>query len=75
MFRILHYRERCIGCYYCVEVAPQRYVMNEQDGKCDLIDGQKKGNHYEAIVLDDSELNSVKEAEKLCPANVIKIDR
>ena len=75
MFRILHYRDRCIGCYYCVEVAPQRYVMNETDGKCDLIEAQKKGEHYEVVVFDDREFPSIKKAEALCPSNVIKVEK
>ena len=74
MFRVLHYRDRCIGCYYCVEVAPQRYVMNDKDGKCDLIEGENKGSHFEAIIIDDNEFPSIKKAEELCPSNVIKVE-
>ncbi len=73
MLRIIHYREKCIGCYYCVEVAPQRWQMNEEDGKSDLLESTKKKNYYEVIVFDD-ELQSVKEAESVCPTKVIKVE-
>ncbi len=70
--KVLHFREKCIGCYYCVEVAPQRWKMNEEDGKSDLIDATKKKNYWEADIFPD-EYKAVKEAEAICPAKVIKV--
>ena len=45
MIRIIHQREKCIGCNYCVELAFDRWRMSKKDGKCTLIGGKnKKGN-------------------------------
>ena len=42
MFKILHYREKCLGCAYCVEAAPSLFRVNVSDGKIDLIGSQEK---------------------------------
>ena len=75
MIRIFHYREKCIGCYYCVEVAPQRWQMDEEDGKSSLKEGIKRKNYYEVVIWDDSEYESVKEAADLCPTGVIRVEK
>ena len=30
-------RNKCIGCNYCVELAPQQFQMSKKDGKCVLL--------------------------------------
>ncbi len=74
MIRITHYRTKCIGCNYCVEVAPFRWVMDESDGKSCLADAKSKKNIFIAIVSDD-EYNYNKEAAEICPVNIIKVEK
>ena len=74
MFRITHHRENCIGCGYCVEVAPYRWIMNKEDGKSNLISAKNKKGIYNIMVADD-EYSDNKEAEELCPVKIIKINR
>ena len=39
-------REKCIGCNYCVEMAPEQFAMSKKDGKSVLLHSQnKKGFH------------------------------
>jgi len=33
MITIIQQRAKCIGCNYCVELAPQRWRMSKKDGK------------------------------------------
>lgn len=73
MRKIYQKREKCIGCAYCVGVAPGFWRMNDLDGKCDLIDSYLVKNEYVLTIFeDDVEPNS--KASKLCPANCIRIE-
>ncbi len=74
MVRITHYRYKCIGCAYCVEIAPYRWEMNEDDGKSDLIDSVEK-NEIQTIVVDDSEYDDNEQIAQLCPAKCIKVEK
>ncbi len=74
MIRITHHRAKCIGCNYCVEVAPFRWVMDESDGKSSLTDAKSKKNIFIAVVSDD-EYNHNKEAAEICPVNIIKVEK
>jgi len=33
MIQIVYQRKKCIGCNYCIELAPDRWMMNKKDGK------------------------------------------
>lgn len=71
--RITFYRNKCIGCNYCVEVWPERWQMSKRDGKCVLIGSRKKGHVYRADVGEhERELNE--RAAEVCPVNVIRIN-
>ncbi len=74
MIRITHYRAKCIGCNYCVEAAPFRWFMDEKDGKSNLTDGKNKKGIFIAITSDD-EYDANKEAEEICPVNIIKVEK
>jgi len=74
MIRITHYRYKCIGCAYCEEVAPQRWQMNELDGKSDLLESTEKKEIQTAIV-DENEYEENLQAAELCPVKCIKVER
>lgn len=74
MIRIIHQRPKCIGCNYCVEVAPSRWQMDETDGKCNLLESTEKKNIYIAIAGDD-EYEENLEAAKICPVKIIKVEK
>lgn len=73
MIRITFFRHNCIGCYYCNEVAPYRWEMNEDDGLSDLVDGERKGSVFSLVTTDD-ELEDNLEAERNCPSGVIRVE-
>ncbi|NPA44553.1 MAG: ferredoxin [Chlorobi bacterium] len=74
MIRISHQRVKCIGCNYCVEVAPSNWVMDENDGKSTLLEAKEKKGIYIAITSDDDFENNV-EAASVCPVNIIKVEK
>jgi len=74
MIRITHQRSKCIGCNYCVEVAPSRWYMNDTDGKSSLIEAKEKKGNFTAIITDDEYEENI-EAAEICPVNIIKVEK
>ncbi|HAC14738.1 MAG TPA: ferredoxin [Bacteroidetes bacterium] len=72
--KILFHRAKCIGCNYCVEVAPQRWQMSKRDGKSVLLGGNPKGNMIQVEVGETERESNIKAAE-LCPVKVIRITK
>lgn len=72
MVIITQQRIKCIGCNYCVELAPDRWRMSKKDGRCTLVGGQdKKGFH--TVRVSDAELEENEKAAAACPVKIIKV--
>jgi len=74
VIRLTHFREKCIGCNYCAEVAPFRWSMDDTDGKSNLRDGREKKGIYTATAGDD-EYDQNREAAEICPVNIIRVEK
>ena len=74
MIRISHHRNKCIGCNYCVEVAPNTWAMNENDGKAVLKEAKQKKDFF-ILVTGDDEFTANIEAQNLCPVKIIKVEQ
>jgi len=73
MPKLIHYRQRCIGCNACVEIAFERWRMSKKDGKAVLLGAiEKKGVHQANIRYEEVEDNI--RAAQACPVNIIKLD-
>lgn len=72
MFKLFHYRNRCIGCNACVEIAYQRWRMSKKDGKAVLLGATEKKGIYQ-ISLSEDELPENQQAMEACPVKVIQI--
>ncbi|MDP9957754.1 ferredoxin [Epilithonimonas hungarica] len=66
-------RDKCIGCNYCAEFAPEFFRMSKKDGKSVLLKSiDKKGFHtMKTPQYDASE--SCDRAAKACPVNIISV--
>tara|TARA_Y100000310_G_scaffold329461_1_gene399366 strand:- start:661 stop:897 length:237 start_codon:yes stop_codon:yes gene_type:complete len=73
MVKVAHYRKNCIGCNSCVELDPDHWEMNEEDGKSDLKESKVKKGVYVVEITEFERENSEKAAES-CPVNVIKVE-
>jgi ferredoxin len=71
-YRIIHLRERCIGCNACKEAAPGRWQMSRSDGKSTLIGSTHKKKIY-TTVIDEAELEENMLALKNCPVHIIQV--
>lgn len=72
MITITQLRHKCIGCNYCVELAPKRWCMSKKDGKCTLIGSTEKKGFY-TVKVREQELEENLKAADACPVNIIKI--
>lgn len=72
MVIITQQRDKCIGCNYCVELAPAHWRMSKKDGKCTLLGSKNKKGFHTARVGDEEFDDNVK-AAKACPVNIIDV--
>jgi len=59
MPKIIHYRQKCIGCGICQEGKPEFWRMSKKDGKEVLLQTQQKKKRVELEVG--------------CPGKVVKV--
>ena len=74
-------REKCIGCNYCAEFAPEYFRMSKKDGKSVLLKSvEKKGvllrstekkGFFTLKSYDDSIFEDCEKAQKACPVKII----
>ena len=69
MPKIIHERDKCIGCGACTAVCPKFWEMGN-NGKSVLKGGKKKGKNFE---LDLKNAACNKDAEASCPVQCIHV--
>jgi len=70
--KIIHEREKCIGCGACVGVCPNNWEM-EDDGKSRLI--SSKPNLIGNFELEVQEAGCSQDAVESCPVSIIHIEK
>lgn len=66
-------RNKCIGCNYCVEVAPAQFQMSKKDGKSVLLHSEEKKGFFTVKSPDDTIFEASVEAKKACPVKIIEV--
>lgn len=66
-------RNKCIGCNYCVELAPAQFQMSKKDGKSVLLHSTEKKGFFTIKSHDDSIFDTSLEAKKACPVKIIEV--
>jgi len=66
-------RKKCIGCNYCVEMAPAQYQISKKDGKSVLLHATDKKGFHTLKSLDDSILEENIRAKESCPVKIISV--
>jgi ferredoxin len=72
MAKIIHYRDKCIGCSVCFEMQPEIWRMSKKDGKATLLKAIEKKNIY-ILPLHPSIESLTNDVAKSCPVKIIKI--
>ncbi len=72
MTKIIHYRNKCIGCGICFEMQPELWRMSKKDGKATLLKANAK---KDVFVLAVNNINAQKtlEVKNACPVKIIKV--
>lgn len=66
-------RDKCIGCNYCAEFAPEYFRMSKKDGKSVLLKStDKKGFHTLKTSFSDA-FDSCEKAANACPVKIISV--
>lgn len=73
MPKLIQYRQRCIGCNACVEIAFDRWRMSKKDGKAVLLGAIEKKGVYQ-VNIHHAEVEDNLRVLEACPVNIIKID-
>jgi ferredoxin len=68
-------REKCIGCNYCVEMAPEQFRMSKKDGKSVLIKSVNAKGFYTLKSPDHTIVENCELAVKACPVHIISIKK
>ncbi len=66
-------RNKCIGCNYCVELAPAQFQMSKKDGKSVLLKAKDNKGFHTFKSSDYSILAPAEAAANACPVKIIKV--
>ncbi|MEC3906359.1 ferredoxin [Tamlana sp. 2201CG12-4] len=66
-------RNKCIGCNYCVELAPSQFQMSKKDGKSVLLHSNDKKGFFTLKSNDDLIFDECDNAAKACPVKIITV--
>jgi len=66
-------RKKCIGCNYCVELAPDQFQMSKKDGKTVLLHGQDKKGFFTLKSNNELIFEASDNAAKACPVKIISV--
>ncbi|PWA06593.1 ferredoxin [Flavobacterium psychrotolerans] len=66
-------RDKCIGCNYCVEMAPFQFQMSKKDGKSVLIHSQNAKGFFTLKSYDHTIIEACELAVKACPVKIISV--
>jgi ferredoxin len=73
MVIVTHQREKCIGCNYCVEMAPAQFQMSKKDGKSVLLKSTNNKGFHTLKSPDHTIVETCELAEKACPVKIISV--
>lgn len=66
-------RDKCIGCNYCAELAPEKFRMSKKDGKSVLLKSTDKKGFFTLKEPDHSFYEDCDRAAKACPVKIISV--
>ena len=69
---IIFQRNKCIGCNYCTEIAPEFWCMSKKDGKTVLIGSVRKKEFWTLSIPEVSKTIN-EQAASSCPVKVIQV--
>lgn len=71
MPKIIHYRDKCIGCGICFEMQPELWRMSRKDGKAVLLGAEEK-RETDVLTVNKLLLQEAIGVAAACPVKIIK---
>ncbi|MFN3404621.1 MAG: ferredoxin [Cytophagaceae bacterium] len=71
--KIIFYREKCIGCCSCSDIWPEKWEINDRDGKSDLLGSEIRKNGIQILQTEPDEENICLEVSDCCPVGIIEL--
>lgn len=73
-YKVIYDRNICIGAAACATAAPEGWEIDKEDGKANLIGGQKTGHEIFEFIIDEKDYVKFKDSAEVCPvAGCIKV--
>ena len=72
MPKIIHYRNKCIGCSICFEMQPALWRMSKKDGKATLVQSIAKKEVFQ-LEIREADMELTIQVVKACPVKIIRI--
>lgn len=72
MPKIIHYRDKCIGCGICYEMQPEIWRMSRKDGKAVLVKATVKKD-ISILPIPEFMVQLSEEVAVACPVKIIKV--
>jgi len=72
MHKVIHYRNKCIGCGVCHEMQPELWRMSKKDGKATLLQATGK-KEVSILSIPNMQVILSTEVAAACPVRVIKV--
>lgn len=72
MHKIIHYRNKCIGCGVCHDMQPELWRMSKKDGKATLLQATGK-KEVSVCSIPNMQVVRTTEVAAACPVRVIKV--
>lgn len=66
-------RNKCIGCNYCVELAPKQFQMSKKDGKSVLLHSNNKKGFFTLKSNENTIFEDCDKAAQACPVKIISV--
>ena len=73
-YKVVYDRKDCIGAAACTAVSKSWIIKEGGDGKADLVGAEsKQNNDVQEKIIDETQLEEMLEAARVCPVLVIHI--
>lgn len=74
-YKVIYDRSICIGAAACATAAPEGWEIDKEDGKANLIGGQKIGVEKFEMIIDEKDYAKFQDSAEVCPvAGCIKVE-
>ncbi|MFA6467087.1 MAG: ferredoxin [Patescibacteria group bacterium] len=67
-------RDKCMGCGTCVNLLPEVFDMDDNDGLVRANNAKAQGDYF-VLEIDEADLEKFQQVVDTCPSGVFKINK